>query len=230
MKYLNLLLIPILFSCTSTAIHDSGGSAGLAGSSGSSGAAGSSGSGGLSGAGAGLGAGGSSGGSSGGGTGGSSGGADSGAGGSGGAGGAGGGPCIPKTCLTYSYNQTGQTNLACGSISDGCGNIIECGGCEPYFACGGGETKAVPSDGWGPMYPDDVLIPNSGVDNICNGGCKEQPFHSNCPTNPSFGYFVTCPYWGGEPSPPTHSKERAYSHCVSIDEVNNYNLNWCCYI
>jgi len=41
-----------------------------------------------------------------------------------------GGQCTPETCASQ--------NAACGSIGDGCGNLLSCGDCVPPLTCGGG--------------------------------------------------------------------------------------------
>ena len=41
-----------------------------------------------------------------------------------------GGSCVPQTCQ--------QQNIACGPAGDGCGNVIQCGGCTAPQTCGGG--------------------------------------------------------------------------------------------
>jgi hypothetical protein len=42
----------------------------------------------------------------------------------------GGGQCTPETCASQ--------NIGCGSASDGCGNLLDCGTCVPPLSCGGG--------------------------------------------------------------------------------------------
>jgi hypothetical protein len=42
----------------------------------------------------------------------------------------GGAGCCPRTCL--------EQNADCGMVSDGCGNILDCGACPPGETCGGG--------------------------------------------------------------------------------------------
>jgi hypothetical protein len=41
-----------------------------------------------------------------------------------------GGHCTPESCASQ--------HLACGSASDGCGNLLDCGVCVPPLSCGGG--------------------------------------------------------------------------------------------
>jgi hypothetical protein len=41
-----------------------------------------------------------------------------------------GGHCTPQTCASK--------NVSCGAVSDGCGNLIDCGVCVPPLGCGGG--------------------------------------------------------------------------------------------
>jgi len=42
--------------------------------------------------------------------------------------------CTPKTCA--------QLGIGCGPAGDGCGNVIQCGGCTPPATCGGGGTPS----------------------------------------------------------------------------------------
>jgi len=51
-------------------------------------------------------------------------------GGSGGEGGSGGDACVPLTCAAL--------EAECGVVDDGCGDEIDCGGCEAPATCGGG--------------------------------------------------------------------------------------------
>jgi hypothetical protein len=41
-----------------------------------------------------------------------------------------GGPCVPETCASL--------NVQCGPAGDGCGNMLDCGGCNAGQSCGGG--------------------------------------------------------------------------------------------
>ncbi len=62
--------------------------------------------------------------------------------------------CVPKTCA--------DLGAQCGSVSDGCGGMLECGSCGPDEVCESG-----------------TCVPNcSGT--ICNGVCVDT---SNDPTN-----------------------------------------------
>lgn len=51
-------------------------------------------------------------------------------GGSGGSGGGDSGPCVPSTCETAGAD--------CGVVADGCGQTLQCGGCDTGEVCGGG--------------------------------------------------------------------------------------------
>lgn len=77
--------------------------------------------------------------------------------------------CTPLTCEA---NQ-------CGSISDGCGGTVECGGCEIPFVCGGGGENVCG------VRPDtcsngmsDLTKGETGVD--CGGPCGGCPTGSGC--------------------------------------------------
>ncbi len=222
MKYIGLFLALGIVGCSSSSTNEAatpstGGAAGQAGSN-TGGEAGSS-TGGVAG----------SGGSTTGGTGGVA--------GSGGvagtpSGGGTGGTCVPKTCDTYSFDKTGKTGLACGVINDGCGNVVDCGGCDPFFSCGGNSPKQLGPGDNAPMTSQDVQKPNTGVANICNGGCiEEQQFVSGAGCNAG-AFYVACPYGTEQSSAPKSTPSHTFSSCVpggpSIGAKNG--LFWCCYL
>lgn len=73
--------------------------------------------------------------------------------------------CTPQTCL--------DLGAECGTVDDGCGTQIDCGGCgseNPYVTCGGdGAPSATHEPG------------EEGQPNICNGGCTHAPlFNEHC--------------------------------------------------
>ncbi|MBK7858688.1 MAG: hypothetical protein IPJ65_08710 [Archangiaceae bacterium] len=87
--------------------------------------------------------GGSGGSSAGGGTGGNTGGGDAGGGGIGGGGGTGGtGAGLADGGMGCGLTTCASANANCGPIGDGCGNIIDCGGCPLPATCGGGGTPS----------------------------------------------------------------------------------------
>lgn len=62
--------------------------------------------------------------------------------------------CNPQfTCETQ--------NAECGTIDDGCGNLIECGSCDPYKGQGQCGTEKF----------DDNGEPSTFSVNLCGGGC-----------------------------------------------------------
>jgi hypothetical protein len=75
-----------------------------------------------------------------------------------------GGTCVPKTCLTIAVElaggQTDPVPEACGLVNDGCGNLIDCGGCEPGSICGGGKSVSYDPD-----------LETGGVPHLCGGDC-----------------------------------------------------------
>lgn len=101
----------------------------------------------------------------GGGQGGDNNGGQGGLGGDSGVGGSSGSSCIPKTCTTVAVELSGDTSGAsdaCGFVSDGCGNFIDCGGCEnPHHGCGLGNYET-------PNMTDEIL---PGTENLCGGNC-----------------------------------------------------------
>lgn len=145
-----IFLVALALGCSSntTVIHEgdaAGGSAGETG--GDAGASGGSGAGSGTGGSAGVSTDGTAGSAGSGGTG------DAGA-GTGGTGGS----CMPKTCLTYAVEHNGTD--ACGVVSNGCGNFIDCGGCDdPAQKCGGSQ----------PPNPDRSVVASD--ENTCGGGC-----------------------------------------------------------
>lgn len=164
-------------------------------------------------------------------------------------GGSGGGPCIPKTCDTYSFEQTGEANRACGVIpDDGCGNVLNCGNCQnPWEKCGGGET--IQHQPGQMEFPDPVLADESkAIPNICNGNCAlshdsvaEDTRYCNAGDRTN-GTLVTCPYGApadggpGAITPPDGSQDWRPTPFIGISEQFAYcNMTgkigamWCCF-
>jgi len=61
--------------------------------------------------------------------------------------------CCPRTCL--------DQGLLCGQVGDGCGNLLECGGCPAHQLCGGG---GVPGKCGGNVGPPDACVPRTCAD------------------------------------------------------------------
>lgn len=84
--------------------------------------------------------------------------------------------CVPKTCTTLAVEATADAGVdagavpeACGALSDGCGNFLDCGMCEdPHELCGAGVP--VKDIFQMPMQPRT----KGAVPAVCNGGCTEQ--------------------------------------------------------
>lgn len=161
-------------------------------------------------------------------------------------GGSGGGPCIPKTCDTYSFEQTGKVGKACGTIpDDGCGNVLNCtenNNCgETWERCGSGTTIIHENDEIPYPMPnnDDFLDESITNPNICNGGCEIQNDYTArqayCGGDLIGSFLVICPHgnWeiieNGPESKPIYfmnnNETIVFAHC---DPVNNFQL-WCCY-
>ena len=64
--------------------------------------------------------------------------------------------CPAQTCL--------DLGLECGVVDDGCGNAIDCGGCNPRETCGGGDL-VLNGDG------ETNGATETGEENRCGGGC-----------------------------------------------------------
>lgn len=92
--------------------------------------------------------------------------------------------CVPKTCVTVAVEMGIDTDQICGPVSDGCGNYIDCGGCDGNFEeCGGA-----------PPYVEkgDVIYPE-GTENVCGGGCIINP-HQPAGCDPGTGQFICNTY------------------------------------
>lgn len=115
-----------------------------------------------------------------------------------------GGVCVPKTCATFSYNKTGKTDLACGVIQDGCGNVVDCGSAckDPAHICGGAAPE---SDGG----------LNTGDPNICGGGCTETTINGPCTSGTPLLFKCA-----------TATTIPPQSNCVPYGSSNT-NI-WCC--
>jgi len=76
------------------------------------------------------------------------------------------GVCTPKTCLTIAVELAGGVTdpvpEACGLVDDGCGNIIDCGGCEFPTECGLMKWNGI----------DDRL--SEGHPNLCGRNCVRE--------------------------------------------------------
>ena len=115
--------------------------------------------------------------------------------------------CIPKTCLTLEV-ESGHD--LCDVHEDGCGNWIQCGGCESGDICG----KAPPYSG---TWEDQT--------GICNSACSD-----TIPPNNTGDPILICKFYD-----PAHSKSALYCHdgyvpngnCVFVRDANNLDF-WCC--
>ena len=92
--------------------------------------------------------------------------------------------CTPQTCAALKYD--------CGPISDGCGNVIQCGTCTSPDYCGGGGYSKCGGEGNPTQCPVDVCPPATCDDYDCGlaadgcGGlldCGSCPFAEACSEN-----------------------------------------------
>jgi hypothetical protein len=89
------------------------------------------------------------------------------------------GTCVPKTCLTLAveldttWDGTGTSPDACGLLDDGCGNLIDCGGCAAGWGCGVG-TLLYDENFSAGAAPEQIRISTDDnfVPNICRNSCK----------------------------------------------------------
>lgn len=139
------------------------------------------------------------------------------------------GSCIPKTCLTLAVEIAGDAGVdagpipdACGILSDGCANFIDCGGCaSPFQSCGGTAPKS--NSSWpGPGQ--------GGVANLCGGGCTAlDAITAEGATTclPSVEAAVNCsaPTDGMTNQPPGWTACHADSDQVLPTQVETF---WCC--
>lgn len=131
------------------------------------------------------------------------------AGGAGDTGGTGTGTCVPKTCLTIAVElaggQTDPVPEACGLVDDGCGNLIDCGGCKEG-GCGLGIPEPNGISG-------DVSI-TTGTPNLCSGGCVP---YGQCTSTIGDGAIWYC----SETLSPHPECESTFDAFEGID-------SWCC--
>lgn len=136
-----------------------------------------------------------------------------------------GGACVPKTCLTIAVELADQargeldwpnidwfgTPDSCGLVDDGCGNVIDCGGCsDPHTECGIGDWY---KDGRGDWHVDTNPTPN-----LCQGFCSRMSTSHYC------GHTaIRCATDYEESLPPYFNITDATS-CPWNDAVEG----WCC--
>lgn len=141
-----------------------------------------------------------------------------------------GGVCVPKTCDTYSYAKTGKTGLACGVISDGCGNVIDCGGCDDMYECGGDNVKTDYQLGDTINTTEETTLIGTGTTNICNGGCaftNYGPAISACNTKPGT-YPAMCPYEKPLTPDPITLEFKPSGSLYQCTHSVGYSKVWCC--
>jgi uncharacterized protein YkwD len=71
------------------------------------------------------------------------------------------GPCEPSTCA--------ELGAECGTVSDGCGGLIECGGCTAPDVCGGGGPNLCGPESCTPTSCQDAGATCGTIDDGCGG-------------------------------------------------------------
>lgn len=92
-------------------------------------------------------------------------------------------PCTPLTCQAAGAN--------CGAISDGCGEVLNCGSCAAPDFCGGGGVNACGhptalDGGAGPCVPQTCMDQNIQCGRA-GDGCDSYILCGSCPTTQSCG-------------------------------------------
>ena len=83
--------------------------------------------------------------------------------------------CDPRGCA--------DVGATCGTISDGCGDTVECGSCPPGEVCGGGGTPNVCSGGCQPL----TCAEHDAECGIVDDGCGSTLDCGDCPQGTSCG-------------------------------------------
>jgi hypothetical protein len=95
--------------------------------------------------------------------------------------------CEPLTCESY-----GPPDIVCGEVSNGCGDMIDCGGCEPGESCGGTGAPNICGDPGSTCEP--LTCADQGIGcGFAGDGCGEQINCGDCPSGQTCG-------GGGTPS------------------------------
>jgi hypothetical protein len=124
------------------------------------------------------------------------------------------GVCTPKTCLTFAIETTGSNELnACGLIEDGCGNYIDCGGCESLDRCGGGSLNR-----------EDGGENDDGIPNICNGGCDTNSLAPCLDEKISIGCAWNTDWYLPGERVPTNAGRLLLTDCTQTEDP----YTWCC--
>lgn len=128
--------------------------------------------------------------------------------------------CKPITCDSYSLTQAKMAGLACGSLDDGCGHMLDCGNCNSHSNCGASSIKLDPSN----INEMPQTVP--GIANICTDSCIQFYYadDQNCITseNPNqYPYYVSCNM---------DISDSPQNDCVKISTINQSptTSTWCC--
>lgn len=134
------------------------------------------------------------------------------------------GSCTPKTCLTLAVEIAADAGVndpmpdACGILSDGCANFIDCGGCDnPDQACG----KGYPTDcADNPACGKPAELP--GVPSLCGGGCTlQQSDQGFCSTWPGYSLYICT-------NKTTQPPKALVPQCQTIFVPGMPSDSWCC--
>ena len=121
--------------------------------------------------------------------------------------------CIPKTCLTIAVELAGTTEGppdACGIVEDGCGNVIDCGGCvDPLY---GSHSRC----GLTFFADNDFLFEGTTHENLCAPACVRSP----SPQNSDYG----CAYRTWEVTCVSNHNELPWPGCT----LSNTSRVFCC--
>lgn len=122
--------------------------------------------------------------------------------------------CQPKNCLDIAFDLTGNTEeKACGVVDDGCGNLIDCGGCP-------GVNKECGAQRF--VKNNQSVEKADGIENICGGGCaNDVSLNTHCfSENEEYPKFFVCHSIAGEVLPPENTE--CLTNQMFGDDV------WCC--
>lgn len=128
--------------------------------------------------------------------------------------------CKPITCDSYSLDKAKKSGLACGSLDDGCGNMLDCGNCNDHSNCGG-ISMVFDSKNERP-----TIIPS--IANICADSCYEndtnlnQKCEDDANENPNkYINYVSCTMNFSEP-PQTNCTK------ITVANQSSSSSTWCC--
>jgi hypothetical protein len=114
------------------------------------------------------------------------------------------GACVPKTCL--------QVGIGCGPAGDGCGGVLNCGGCTPPQTCGGG-GMASHCGGSNGCVPHSCMSVGANCGPIADGCGNQINCGSTCPVGETCGGAGVSSHCG---SPPDAGPACTPRTCASV--------------